>query len=178
MIIEQLKKILLAVIKSNGLNQKDFEKLNKENQQFLEKKANKYFLKPEYRKLFRVVLTGGVFDILHPGHIYTLEQAKKYGDILVVVIATDETVKKTKKRSPLHNQKTRLKLVSSLSIVDLAIPGKKNWKHVLKQVSPDVVVFGYDQEPKKIDGVKIIKLKKFLNFKNSKTGKIRKMLGI
>ena len=52
----------------------------------------------------KIVLAGGVFDIIHPGHIHTLNAAKALGDMLVVVIATDKTAKKIKKRPPLHNQ--------------------------------------------------------------------------
>ena len=46
-----------------------------------------------------IVLAGGVFDIIHPGHINTLNDAKKLGDVLVVVVATDKTALKMKKRN-------------------------------------------------------------------------------
>ena len=59
----------------------------------------------------KIVLAGGVFDIIHPGHIQTLNDAKKLGDVLVVVIATDKTAIKMKKRKPLHNAKLRQELV-------------------------------------------------------------------
>ena len=52
----------------------------------------------------KIVLAGGVFDIIHPGHIHTLNAAKALGDELVVAIATDKTAQKMKKRPPLHNQ--------------------------------------------------------------------------
>jgi len=55
------------------------------------------------RGALRVVLAGGVFDIIHPGHIHTLKAAKALGDVLVVAIATDKTAQKMKKRIPLHN---------------------------------------------------------------------------
>ena len=54
------------------------------------------------RNSLRVVLAGGVFDIIHPGHIYTLKDAKALGDILVVVVATDNTAVKMKKRKPIY----------------------------------------------------------------------------
>jgi len=60
----------------------------------------------------KIVLAGGVFDIIHPGHIHTLNAAKALGGILVVAIATDKTAEKMKKRSPLHNQELRRELVS------------------------------------------------------------------
>ena len=56
------------------------------------------------RNSVKIVLAGGVFDIIHPGHIHTLNEAKDLGDILVVVIATDQTAQKMKKREPLHDQ--------------------------------------------------------------------------
>ncbi len=71
----------------------------------------------------KIVLAGGVFDIIHPGHINTLNAAKKLGDALVVVVATDKTAIKMKKRKPLHSAQLRQELVSSLSIVDLCIIG-------------------------------------------------------
>ena len=71
----------------------------------------------------KIVLAGGVFDIIHPGHIHTLNAAKALGDVLVVAIATDKTALKMKKRPPLHNQELRRELVSCLTMVDMAIIG-------------------------------------------------------
>ena len=94
----------------------------------------------------KIVLAGGVFDIIHPGHIHTLNAAKALGDVLVVVIATDKTAKKMKKRQPLHNQKLRCELVSSLSMVDEAIVGhEKDIFETVKEVKPDIIALGYDQ---------------------------------
>jgi len=74
----------------------------------------------------KTVLAGGVFDIIHPGHIHTLNAAKALGDVLVVAIATDKTAQKMKKRQPLHNQELRRELVSCLSMVDKAIVGHED----------------------------------------------------
>ena len=94
----------------------------------------------------KIVLAGGVFDIIHPGHIHTLNAAKALGGILVVAIATDKTAKKMKKRSPLHNQELRRELVSSLSMVDKAIVGHEDdIFQTVKEVKPDIIVLGYDQ---------------------------------
>ena len=94
----------------------------------------------------KIVLAGGVFDIIHPGHIHTLNAAKALGDVLVVAIATDKTAQKMKKRQPLHNQELRCELVSSLSMVDVAVIGNEDdiFKTV-KLVKPDVIALGYDQ---------------------------------
>ena len=94
----------------------------------------------------KIVLAGGVFDIIHPGHIYTLNAAKKLGDTLVVVVATDKTALKMKKRKPLHSAELRQELVSSLSMVDLCIIGDEDdiFKTV-DLVKPQIIALGYDQ---------------------------------
>jgi len=94
----------------------------------------------------KIVLAGGVFDIIHPGHIHTLNAAKALGGILVVAIATDKTAEKMKKRSPLHNQELRRELVSSLSMVDKAIVGHEDdIFQTVMEVKPNIIVLGYDQ---------------------------------
>lgn len=98
------------------------------------------------RTSLRVVLTGGVFDIIHPGHIHTLNSAKSIGDVLVVVVARDSTAEKMKKRKPLHDQEQRKELVNSLSMVDLCLVGQEGdiFKTVQK-VEPEIIALGYDQ---------------------------------
>ena len=94
----------------------------------------------------KIVLAGGVFDIIHPGHIHTLNAAKALGDVLVVAIATDKTAQKMKKSPPLHNQELRCELVNSLSVVDVAVIGHdKDIFQTVKMVKPNVIVLGYDQ---------------------------------
>ena len=94
----------------------------------------------------KIVLAGGVFDIIHPGHIHTLTAAKALGDVLVVAIATDKTAQKMKKMKPLHNQELRCELVSSLSMVDEAIVGhEEDIFETVKEVKPDIIALGYDQ---------------------------------
>ena len=94
----------------------------------------------------KIVLAGGVFDIIHPGHINTLNAAKKLGGTLVVVVATDKTALKMKKRKPLHSAELRQELVSSLSMVDLCIIGDEDdiFKTV-DLVKPQIIALGYDQ---------------------------------
>lgn len=98
------------------------------------------------RTTLHVVLAGGVFDIIHPGHIYTLNAAKALGDVLVVVIATGNTAVKMKKRHPLHSEEQRQELISSLLMVDLCLIGNEG--DIFKTVSrvrPDIIALGYDQ---------------------------------
>ena len=98
------------------------------------------------RGSLRVVLAGGVFDIIHPGHISTLNAAKELGDVLVVVVATDNTAVKMKKRRPIHSQEQRQELVNSLAVVDLCLIGQENdiFKTV-NLVKPQIIALGYDQ---------------------------------
>jgi len=114
------------------------------------------------RNSLHVVLAGGVFDIIHPGHIYTLNAAKALGDVLVVVVATDNTSEKMKKRRPLHTQEQRQELVNSLSMVDLCLVGQEDdiFKTV-DRVRPQIIALGYDQVHQEkfiTDGCKRIKL--------------------
>jgi glycerol-3-phosphate cytidylyltransferase/FAD synthetase len=98
------------------------------------------------RSSVKVVLAGGVFDIIHPGHIHTLNAAKSLGDVLIVVIATDKTAEKMKKRLPLHNQNQRKLLVDSLSMVNLSVVGHEG--DIFKTVDlirPEIIALGYDQ---------------------------------
>ncbi len=114
------------------------------------------------RNSLGVVLAGGVFDIIHPGHIHTLNAAKELGDVLVVVVATDNTAVKMKKRRPLHAQEQRQELVNSLSMVDLCLIGQEDdiFKTV-NHVKPQIIALGYDQihqEKFITEGCKKIKL--------------------
>ena len=114
------------------------------------------------RGSLRVVLAGGVFDIIHPGHISTLNAAKALGDVLVVVVATDNTAVKMNKRRPIHSQEQRQELVNSLSVVDLCLIGQENdiFKTV-NLVKPQIIALGYDQVHQEqfiTEGCKKIKL--------------------
>ncbi|HEX5359351.1 MAG TPA: adenylyltransferase/cytidyltransferase family protein [Candidatus Nitrosotalea sp.] len=122
--------------------------------------SNKKTLTDLGRNSIRVVLAGGVFDIIHPGHIHTLRAAKALGNVLVVVIATDKTAQKMKNRIPLHNMELRKDLVKSLSMVDYAVVGYEGdiFKSV-ELIKPNIIALGYDQVHQEkfiIDGCKKI----------------------
>ena len=125
-------------------------------------KEDRITLTEKGRKSLCVVLAGGVFDIIHPGHIHTLNAAKELGDVLVVVVATDNTAIKMKKRRPLHAQEQRQELVNSLLMVDLCLIGQEDdiFKTV-NHVRPQIIALGYDQVHQEkfiIEGCKKIKL--------------------
>lgn len=99
------------------------------------------------RGSIKVVLVGGVFDILHPGHVHTLKAAKSYGDVLVVVVARNSTaVKINKERVIYHEELERKELVSSFRFVDVAIVGfEGSIYQTVEYVKPDIIALGYDQ---------------------------------
>ena len=90
-------------------------------------------------------MASGVFDILHLGHLHYLEESKKLGDELFVVIARDETVRKLK-HEPITNESIRLELVSALKPVDKAILGhEKDMYKIVEELKPDIITLGFDQ---------------------------------
>ncbi len=93
------------------------------------------------------VLIAGTFDIIHPGHLYLLKQAKKRGEFLIVVIARDKTVKKEKGRPPDFNEKERVKNLKKFHLADRVLLGnRKNKLKIVTTLKPDVVCLGYDQK--------------------------------
>lgn len=110
------------------------------------------------------VLVFGTFDLFHPGHKFFLQQAKKQGDFLTVVIARDNNVKKNKGRFPKQNEKIRLQNIKKLKFVNQAILGYQDWRKrykIIKKINPYIICLGYDQKTRKIKNIKTIHLKAF-----------------
>lgn len=98
------------------------------------------------RASINVVFIGGGFEVIHLGHLYTIEKAKALGDVLVVSVARDSTIRKRKKREPVTKEEQRVKLLTSLRQVDAAILGVEgDIYETLEKVAPDIVALGYDQ---------------------------------
>lgn len=94
----------------------------------------------------RKVLVGGVFSLLHPGHIFFLKKARSLGTSLVVVIAHDRTVGKRKGR-PAFTARRRAEMVGSLRLVDKVVIGHQtDMMKVVKKERPDVIALGHDQD--------------------------------
>ncbi len=117
------------------------------------------------------VMASGVFDILHPGHVLFLQEAKKLGDELVVVVARDSTAKKFKHK-PIMPEEVRRFLVESLKPVDRAVLGHEDDMYkTVEEIKPDIIVLGYDQKfseeeieeecRKRGLDVKVVRLKKY-----------------
>jgi len=112
----------------------------------LRKDGSEVFLTEKGRRAIKVVFIGGGFEIIHPGHIYTVDQAKGLGDVLVAVVARDSTIRRRKGREPVAGEADRVGLLSSLRQVDAAILGVEgDIYRTLQKVGPDVVALGYDQ---------------------------------
>ncbi|MFH1838618.1 MAG: adenylyltransferase/cytidyltransferase family protein [Candidatus Kuenenbacteria bacterium] len=143
-------------------------------------------------KQIKKVMAFGTFDILHQGHKYFLQQAKKYGNYLIVIIARDKTVKQVKGKLPDTQEKQRKQAIIKLNLADkVALGNLKNKYVVIKKFKPDIICLGYDQkyfvsqlknEIKKLKlNIKIIRLKPYKAhkyktsiIKNAKIKKIQK----
>lgn len=106
----------------------------------------------------KIVLASGVFDLLHLGHVRFLEEAKKAGGKdaeLIVIIARDSTVEKSKGRKPIMPENQRRALVESLKVVDEAVLGFEDFDvgDAIERIKPDVIALGYDQ----LDMEKLVK---------------------
>jgi FAD synthetase len=91
------------------------------------------------------VMASGTFDLLHMGHIYYLKEAKKLGDCLVVVVATDATVRHLK-HEPVTPENIRLNLIRELKVVDEAYLGHEDDMYtIVEEIHPDIIALGFDQ---------------------------------
>lgn len=94
------------------------------------------------------IMASGVFDLLHPGHIYYLEESKKLGDELVVVVANDIVVERSKGK-PLFDAASRAHMIGALACVDRAIvpteTDPSRYYQTVLDIQPDIITLGYDQ---------------------------------
>jgi len=175
---EIVKKLFCLQLQYDGIPEDIFHFLPEAEKALLVETKGRFFLSDEARRKIKVVLTGGVFDIIHIGHVVTLTEAKKHGDVLIVAIARDSHIRK-KNREPIHPLEYRRIMVEALKPVDLAIGGFPDPHTMIRYVKPDVIVYGYDQkETIKPAGVQVIKLVKSIDDKKFKTGRIIEELGL
>lgn len=92
-----------------------------------------------------IVLTGGCFDILHIGHLALLENAKKQGDILMVLLESDEKIKQLKGvNRPVHTQQERAIMIASIRFVDYVIVlpmmrSDKEYDQIIEIIKPNII---------------------------------------
>ena len=123
----------------------------------------------------KIVLVGGCFDVLHLGHVIFLEKAKKLGDKLIVLLESDENIKKEKGNNrPINNQENRAKMLMSLKVVDKVInlPEMKTDEEyvvLIKKISPSIIAITdgdkrliQKKEQAKIIGAKLVVVTKLI----------------
>jgi len=128
------------------------------------------------------IMAFGTFDILHKGHKKFLQQARKFGDYLIIIVAKDKTVLEIKCKLPRNNENQRLNAIIKSKLADKAVLGNLINKYkIIKKYKPDIICLGYDQqaftenlEEKLIEynllNTKIIRLKSYYpeKYKSSK----------
>ena len=107
----------------------------------------------------KIVFTNGCFDILHSGHIFSLSEAKKFGDILIVAVNSDKSVKKIKgNQRPIVTEIDRLIVLAAISHVDyLILFDDETPEKIICEILPDILVKGKDYEGKGIAGEECLK---------------------
>ena len=138
-----------------------------------------------------IVLASGVFDLLHLGHVKFLEDAKRAGGKnaeLVVVVARDSTVEKSKGRKPIMSEDQRCALVESLKVVDRTVLGYESLDigEVIESIKPNVIALGYDQDDmdrqvrKYLDShkgnIKVVRISKFAENTLDSSSKIKQKI--
>jgi len=130
-----------------------------------------------------IVFTNGCFDIIHAGHVQYLQEAKALGDILVIGLNSDASVKRLKgAERPVNDQNDRAIVLSAIKSVDYVVIFKEDTPYdIIKQIKPDILVKGGDWPEDEIVGHDIVKanggIVKSLSFRpgNSSTSIIEKM---
>jgi rfaE bifunctional protein nucleotidyltransferase chain/domain len=111
------------------------------------------------RRKLRIVFTNGVFDILHRGHVQYLGQAKTFGDVLVVGLNSDQSVRRLKGRGrPVQSQRDRAEILLGLKAVDFVVVfGEDRPDRLIEQIRPDVLVKGADYKLSEIAGAEFVR---------------------
>jgi rfaE bifunctional protein nucleotidyltransferase chain/domain len=112
----------------------------------------------------KIVLVGGCFDLLHFGHVYFLNEAKKQGDFLIIALESDNFILDSKKRHPIHTQEERQIILESLKCVDLVIPlprikDSTDYSKLVTIISPAVIAVSQN-DPQLVNKTQQAKLAK------------------
>lgn len=119
----------------------------------------------------KIIFTNGCFDILHKGHVSYLQKAKKMGDILIVGLNSDDSIKRLKgEQRPINTQEDRAFILAGLESVDFVVIFNENTpEELIRDISPDILVKGKDYEGKEIAGSKYAKELKLIDFIEGKS---------
>jgi len=106
----------------------------------------------------RVVFTNGVFDILHPGHVRYLAEARRQGDALIVALNSDRSVRAIKgPERPVHPEAERAEVITALAVVDAAVVFDEDTPlQIITAIQPDVLVKGADWAHDRIVGRDVV----------------------
>ena len=112
----------------------------------------------ELRQNKKIVFTNGCFDIIHVGHVRYLTEAKSFGDILIVGLNTDESVRRLKGNSrPINDQNARAEVLLGLKAVDHVIFfGEETAEALIAEIKPDIYVKGGDYTLETLPEAKIV----------------------
>jgi rfaE bifunctional protein nucleotidyltransferase chain/domain len=123
--------------------------------------ANSLITKLAYWKFknYRLVFTNGCFDIIHLGHIDYLSKARALGDILIIGLNTDNSVRRLKGSSrPVNDENARAYILASFNFADAIVLFDEDTPYeLIKRVQPDILVKGSDYAPDEIVGADIVK---------------------
>jgi len=127
------------------------------------------------RSLKKIVLVGGCFDIVHLGHLIFLEKAKAKGDILIVLLESDENIRKNKGQNrPINNQDNRAVFLTKLKMVDYVIKlpemkSDEDYLEIIKKIKPKIIAVsegdsGLEKKRKQAKeiGAKVLKVSKLI----------------
>lgn len=119
----------------------------------------------------KIVFTNGCFDILHHGHVSYLDTAKSYGDILILGLNSDASVKRLKGNNrPINIQEDRAFVLAALESVDYVVIFEEDTPfELISLIQPDVLVKGADYKGKKVIGENIVKETRLINFVDGKS---------
>ena len=148
---------LSRAVQRSSAQQQTYELGSSENK-IMSRESLSSLLKDPKSRSRKVVFTNGCFDIIHPGHVSYLEKARALGDILVVAVNSDESVKRLKgENRPVVNLEGRMKVLSGLACVDYVTSfGEDTPKETIEAIIPDVLVKGADWDKKDIVGADIV----------------------
>ena len=119
---------------------------------------------PPQERNYKLVFTNGCYDLLHSGHLKVLEEAKSFGDKLVVGINSDDSIKRIKgDKRPIIPLEDRVKMLAALECVDFVVSfDQKNPYALIKKIMPDVLVKGGDWEGKVVIGSDLVEDVRFV----------------